>query len=296
MVERESLSAYATTDVTSVAPADEDIFAYDSTGVHFQLYGNLLGDFDGLYDGNAAAPVGTEIAEAGEVWRDAANEDAYLCITYTPPSTATVINVPAQAAGSLTVNAGQAIAQSFTILAANENIYNRLTLYFGTTDTFSFQLDIYSGTNVDGAPIMSQVFAPVGVAPGPRLFSFTDTYLTAGTYSWKVTSLAGNNPIAVRRSSATTYTGGSPVTGTNVVHSLTLAGLSRDWGFQFGYDIPTGYSEWLPVADPTTYTTRIWRDSVPPPVTPFVDGLLWHDTTVGRTFVWDNDILTWVQL
>ena len=296
ILERAALDSYTTVDVVTSPPADEEVFAYDATGAHFQNSSDVLTDFDVLYDGNAAAPTSTDLAEAGEVWRDATNEDAYLCVTYTPPSTATVVDVPATATSSLTVNAGQRIAQSFTIPAGSDNVYNRLTLNFGTTDTFDFQLDLYSGTNVDGVPILTQTFPASAVSPGPSLFSFTDTFLTAGVYSWKVTSLAGNNPIAVRRSAGTTYTDGAPVTGTNVVHSLTLLGLNQDWGFEVGYDIPTGVTEWLGVADPATYLQRIWRGTLPPPVTPFPDGLLWHDTAIGRTFMYDIDVGTWVQL
>lgn len=294
VLERETLGEYTTTDVVSTPPVDEDILAYDAVGAHFQNESSLLGKFDGLYDGNAIAPTSNDQAEAGEVWRDSTAEKAYLCVTYTPPSTATVIDVPAIAFGSLVVNAGERIAQSFEITTAG--VYNRFTLYFGTTDTFNFTLNIYSGTDVDATPIMTQTFLGVGVSPGPELFSFTDTFLSAGTYSWAIESLAGNNPVAVRRSADTTYTNGSPVTGTNVVHSLVLLGSNLDWGFQFGYDIPTGVAEWLPVDDPLTYTQRVWRSAVPPPVTPFTDGLLWHDTTVGITFMWDIDALVWVQL
>jgi hypothetical protein len=296
ILERETLGSYTTVDVATVPPIDKDVFAYDATGVHFQNDSTVLTDFDVLYDGNAAAPTSTDLASAGEVWRDATNEDAYLCVTYTPPSTATIIDVPSTATGSLAVNAGESIAQSFTIPVGNDGVYNRLTLYFGTTDTFDFQLDIYAGTNVDGVPIMTQVFLAAAVSPGPSLFSFTDTSLMAGIYSWKVTSLAGNNAISVRRSAGTGYTDGAPVTGTGVVHSLTLLGLNQDWGFQVGYDVPTGVTEWMEVTDPANYTQRIWKDSIPPPITPLTDGLLWHDTTVGRTFMYDIDVLTWVQL
>ena len=296
ILEKETLGSYTKVDVATVPPVDKDVFAYDATGVHFQNDSTVLTDFDVLYDGNAAAPTASDTALSGEVWRDATNEDAYLCITYTPPSSSTVIDVPSTATGSFTVNAGESIAQSLTISAANEGVYNRLTLYFGTNDVFDFRLDLYSGTNVDGVPIMTQVFNGAAVSPGPSLFSFTDTSLTAGIYSWKVTSLAGSNSIAVRRSAGAGYTDGSPVTGTGVVHSLTLLGLNQDWGFQFGYDIPTGVTEWLPVADPTNVVQTVWKDDAPPPLTPFNDGLLWHDTSIGRTFMYDADAASWVQL
>ena len=296
--EKTLLSDYTTTDLTTVPPSDGELFAYDAAGGHFQNDSTVIGVFDALIDNNAVAPTSADVANAGEVWRDSTNEDAYLCITYVPPQTATVITVPATATNSLTVNDGQAIAQSFEIFAGQ--VFNRLTIFTGTTDTVDLQLRIYPGTTLPTlnppAPILDQTFVGINLSPGPQLFSFTDTYLAPGDYLWKIDSINGNNPFAVRRSAGTGYTDGGPVPGQNTVHSLTLLGANEDWGFEFGYDIPTGNAEWLPVADSTDILQRVWRDDTPPPITPYTDGLLWHDTTVGRTYMWDIDILAWVQL
>lgn len=292
--ERKTLSAYSRTDVTSTALAEGDVLVYNSANTAFKNTSAFLGDFDPLHDAKTTAPTSANIANAGEVWRDSTAETSYICSSYTAPSSTTVVSVASSTTSPYTITAGQRIAQSFTLNTAGT--YNRLSIFSGSTGTFSFRVKIYSGTNVDGTPISTKDVTVNISATGPILLRLDDLVLSTGVYSWSVESLAGNGSFIVRRSTDTTYTSGAPVTGTGVVHTLTLLGFSLDWAFTFGYDLEVGYSVWVPIGTPSTYVGRVWRSSSTPPLSPMPDGQLWHNTANGVTYMWDTDASSWIHL
>ena len=294
LIERQTLKDYTSVNVTTVAPIEGDLFTYDSTNSYFKNNSAILSDFLDISDGHALAPTINDEDTEGTVWRDSTNEEAYFNLAATPPGTATTINVASTVTGPLTVNATERIAQSFTVSTAY--IYNRLTINTSSTGTYDLQLDIYSGTNVDGTPLMTTTISGVSVIPGPVLLPFPDLYMAAGTYSWKVTSLAGNAAFNVRISSGTTYTAGSPQIGTNVVHSLTLLASSKDWAFQFGYDIPRNITTWLKWAYPAPLNQGVYKGTTPYAEDTTTDGIMWYDSTTGRVFMYDGDAGSWVQL
>jgi hypothetical protein len=295
--ERDFLNDYTRTSSTP-APVDGDELVLDPTAVFYRANSTALGPFEER-GGFAAAPLPTDDALPGFLWHDTANADAYLAGVYTPPSTGTTHDTGSTATGSYTVNGGQGIAQSFTI--TQTATYNRFTFYVGTTDTMTFTFYLINGADANyasGPVLMQQTFTNITVSPGANLLSFTNTPLTAGqTVTWVILSAPINNPVAIRRGNIADPNVLAPVIGTNIVHSATLIGLNQDWGFQFGYDNPTGYTDWVKVGyvEPTL-PARVWRNSYPPPLDVMPDGMMWHDTTNGRTFIWDLDALAWVQV
>jgi hypothetical protein len=171
----------------------------------------------------------------------------------------------------------------------------------GTTDTFSFAFYLINGANANyatGPVLATQTYTNIAVSPGAQIISFPDTVLTAGqVVTWVLFSLPGNNPVSMRIGNTADANVGSPVIGTNIAHSAALIALNQDWGFRFGYDIPTGLTDWVEVGyvKPSS-TSNVWRSNVEPPIEPLVDGLMWHDWTNGRTFMYDADATSWVQL
>jgi len=296
--EFDTLSEYSNVDVTTVAPINGDELTLNSTATNFVPNGTIV-PLSNPIETYTVPPLSTDHRDPGVVWYDSVGEAAYLAGSKTDPGSATTHTTGSASTGPYTLNAGKGISQSLTITTAGT--YNRLTVNTGSTGTYSFNFYLINGANADysaGPVLASMTLTNVSVSPGALLISFPDTYLTAGqTVTWVFFSRTGNSSISMRIGSNAGTSVGEPVIGTNISHSTTLIGLNQDWGFSFGYDNPAILTNWVKVGyGPPSGITNVWRSNVEPTINPIQDGIMWHDWTIGRTFMYDADSTAWIQL
>jgi hypothetical protein len=292
------LSEYSNVDVTTTPPANGDELTLNSTATNFVPNGTIVPLSDPI-ETHAVPPLSTDQRDAGIVWYDSTEGVAYLAGSKTTPGSATTHTTGSTSTGPYTLNAGSGISQSLTITTAGT--YNRLTVNTSSTGTYSFNFYLINGANADyaaGPVLASLTLTNVSVSPGALLISFPDTYLTAGqTVTWVLFSKTGNSSISMRIGSDAGTNVGAPVAGTNISHSTTLIALNQDWGFSFGYDIATTLTNWVKIGyGPPSGITNVWRSNVEPPIDPIQDGMMWQDWTIGRTFMYDADSTSWIQL